>query len=88
MMKESAMIMEEGGVVLMNSINLSCESFDSCGRIFITILCLCLKPLIQSQYLFLRRFFFSSGPQLPENMLIKEMPRDKIKFLSRFLNGK
>ena len=37
-------INNEGGV-LMNSINLSCESFDSCGRIFITILCLCLKPL-------------------------------------------
>ena len=59
MMKESTMIMEGGGGVLMNSINLSCESFDLCGRIFITILCLCLKPLSQSQYLFLRRFFFS-----------------------------
>ena len=88
MMKESAMIMEEGGTVLMNSINLSCESFDSCGPIFITILCLCLKPLIQSQYLFLRRFFFSSGPQLPENMLIKEMPGDKINILSLYFGGK
>ena len=88
MMKESAMIMEEGGAVLMNSINLSCESFDSCGRIFITILCLCLKPLIQSQYLFLRRFFFSSGPQLPENMLIKEIPGDNAYNLSKYLRSK
>ena len=86
MMKESIMIMKGG--VLMNSINLSCESFDSCGRIFITILCLCLKPLSQRQYLFLRRFFFSSGPRFPENMLIKEMPRDKIEVLSKFLNRK
>ena len=87
MMKESTMIME-GGRVLINSINLSCESFDLCGRIFITILCLCLKPLSQSQYLFLRRFFFSSGPQLPENMLIKEMPGDKINILSLYFDGK
>ena len=58
-MKESAMIMEEGGAVLMNSINHSFESFDSCGRTFITILRLCVKTLSQSQYLFLRRFFFS-----------------------------
>ena len=86
MMKESTMIME-GGVVI-NSINLNCESFDSCSRIFITILCLCLKPLSQSQYLFLRRFFFSSGPRLPENMLIKEMPRYKIDLLSTLLDGK
>ena len=87
MMKESTMIMEEGGGVL-NSINLSCESFDSCGRIFITILCLCLKPFSQSQYLFLRRFFFSSGPQLPENMLIKKMPGDKIYTFSIYFNRK
>ena len=87
MMKESTMIME-GGRVLINSINLSCESFDLCGRIFITILCLCLKPLSQSQYLFLRRFFFSSGPRLPENILIKEMPRYKIDLLSTLLEGK
>ena len=86
MMKESTMIMEGG--VLINSMNLSCESFDSCGRIFITILCLCLKPLSQSQYLFLRRFFFSSGPRLPENMLIKEMLRYKIDLLSTLLEGK
>ena len=43
----------------MNSINHSFESFDSCGRAFITILRLCAKPLSQSQYLFLRWFFFS-----------------------------
>ena len=31
--------------ILMNSINNSFESFDSCGRAFITILRLCGKPL-------------------------------------------
>ena len=41
---------EGGGGSLMNSINLSCESFDSCDRIFITILCLCLKLVSQRQY--------------------------------------
>ena len=57
--ERSAMIMEEGGAVLMNSINHSFESFDSCGQTFNTILRLCVKTLSQSQYLFLRRFFFS-----------------------------
>ena len=87
-MKESTMIMEEGGGGGLNSINLSCESFDSWGRIFITILCLRLKPFSQSQYLFLRRFFFSSGPQLPENMLIKKMPGDKMYTFSIYFNRK
>ena len=59
MVKESTMIMRGGGGVLMNSVNHSLESFDSCGRDFFTILRLCVKPLSQSQYLFLSRFFFS-----------------------------
>ena len=44
----------------MNSVNHIFESFDSYGRAFITILRLSVKPLSQSEYSFLRRFFFSS----------------------------
>ena len=31
----------------MNSVNHSFKSFDSCGRAFIMVLCLCVKPLSQ-----------------------------------------